>query len=68
MKKIDILNEETTIGHLFDWDYSPFMTAEPNDISWSNFKDLTKGYGKNPSSGPYADPYSSFEPGGPSDL
>ncbi|TXG57801.1 hypothetical protein EZV62_015630 [Acer yangbiense] len=47
-EKTDILGVKVNIGPLPDKDYSSFMTAEPDDISWPVFKDLTMGYGMIP--------------------
>ena len=57
-EKTYILNKEVDVGPLPDNDYSSFMTAELDDISWPVFIDLTRGYGD--------DPLVGFGVGGPS--
>ena len=51
---VDISGEEVNVGPLPDRDYFAFMTDDPDDIVWSDFGDLTKGYGHDSpsSSGP----------------
>ncbi|TXG63892.1 hypothetical protein EZV62_010886 [Acer yangbiense] len=41
-------NEMVDVGPLLDADYSPFMTDDPDETSWTDFEDLSKGYGDDP--------------------
>ncbi|KAI9194182.1 hypothetical protein LWI28_003771 [Acer negundo] len=50
-EKADILGEKVDVGPLPDSYYFFFMVDDPDDISWLDFKDLTKGYRYDPSSG-----------------
>ncbi|KAK0583504.1 hypothetical protein LWI29_037605 [Acer saccharum] len=52
----DILGEEVEVRPLPDKDYSSFMADDLDDINWSNFKDLAKGYRDDPPGGTSVDP------------